>query len=159
MKKLIYILSVTGILISCKNKTEVSQTIQGKTEREEIAVVGVEARRHGQGTHDLGQLPRLRVAPEIEDAHLARICISQRPLRVFLDPIRAARKAMQAEDHLDRVAALRLANLFGLLEGVYERVQMGQDVARSLVGEWFPCTHDLTTGASPRSFLLARAFR
>lgn len=40
MKKLIYILSVTGILISCKNKTEVSQTIQGKTEREEIAVVG-----------------------------------------------------------------------------------------------------------------------
>lgn len=40
MKKIIYILSIAGILASCENKPKVSQTIQGKTEREEIAVVG-----------------------------------------------------------------------------------------------------------------------
>lgn len=40
MKKIIYILSIAGILTSCENKPKVSQTIQGKTEREEIAVVG-----------------------------------------------------------------------------------------------------------------------
>ena len=52
-----------------------------------------------------------------------------------------------------------LASLFGLLEGMHEWVQMGQIVARSLVGEWLPCNHDLPVGTRPSPFLLARALR
>ena len=48
MKKVICLLGVTLSLVACKNKSEISQVIQGKTERDEIAVVGKIAGRIDQ---------------------------------------------------------------------------------------------------------------
>ncbi len=48
MKKIICLLGITIGLVSCKDKSEISQVIQGKTERDEIAVVGKIAGRIDQ---------------------------------------------------------------------------------------------------------------
>lgn len=48
MKKIISLVAITLSIVACNNKSEVAKVIQGKVERDEIAVVGKIAGRIDQ---------------------------------------------------------------------------------------------------------------